>query len=146
VSVVSRVESQAIGFSMLPCARERDAERVCVVARDFDAPAVERAAVRDPAEERDLAGTAWDLVAARELAIALGCARFEAPAALVADRELDFDADFCGAFRALVDCEVRSFLFVAIVIPSSAGAVSRLDRGIIVLNMTMTAWPFGSLT
>jgi hypothetical protein len=70
VSVVSRVESQAIGFSMLPC--ERDAERACVVERGLDALEVERAAVRDPAEERDVAGTAWDLVADREPAIALG--------------------------------------------------------------------------
>jgi hypothetical protein len=117
VSVVSRVESQAIGFSGLPCERDAGRDAVC-----------------DPAEERGFVGTAWDLVAARELAIALGCARFEAPAALVADRELDFDADFCGAFRALVDCEVRSFLFVAIVIPSSAGAKSRPYREAMALN------------
>jgi hypothetical protein len=38
---------------MLPCARERD----CVVDRDLEAPEVERAAVRDPAEERAFAGT-----------------------------------------------------------------------------------------
>jgi hypothetical protein len=42
------------------------------VDRDRDAPEVERAAVRDPAEERAFAGTAWDFVADRELAIALG--------------------------------------------------------------------------
>ncbi|WP_457094710.1 hypothetical protein [Microvirga sp. P5_D2] len=46
---------------MLPC--ERDAERACVVDRDLDVPEVERAAVRDPAEDRDFAGTAWDFVA-----------------------------------------------------------------------------------
>src|SRR3712207_1189630 len=62
VSVVSRLESQAIGFSRLPC--ERDAERACLVERDLDAPEVERAAVRDPAE-RPFAGTAWDFVAER---------------------------------------------------------------------------------
>jgi hypothetical protein len=55
VSVVSRVESQAIGFSRLPC--EREAERACVVERDRDAPDVEGAPVRDPAENRDFAGT-----------------------------------------------------------------------------------------
>jgi len=70
VSVVSRLESQAIGFSRLPC--ERDAERACVVDRDLDWLEAERAAVRDPAEERALVGTAWDFVADRELAIALG--------------------------------------------------------------------------
>ena len=59
-----------MGFSRLPC--ERDPERACVVERDLDVPKVERAAVRDPAEERDLAGTAWDFVADREPAIALG--------------------------------------------------------------------------
>ena len=68
VSVVSRLESQAIGFSRLPCARERD----CVVVRDLEAPEVERAVVRGPGEERALAGTAWDFVAEREPAIALG--------------------------------------------------------------------------
>ncbi|MBM6584238.1 hypothetical protein ILT44_29000 [Microvirga sp. BT689] len=70
MSVVSRVESQAIGFSRPPC--ERDAERACVVDRDRDVPEVERAAVRDPAEERAFVGTAWDFVADREPAIALG--------------------------------------------------------------------------
>jgi hypothetical protein len=58
VSVVSRLESQAIGFGRLPCECERDAERACVVERDLDAPEVERAAERDPAEERAFAGTA----------------------------------------------------------------------------------------
>jgi hypothetical protein len=49
-------------------------------------PEVERAAVRDPAEERGFVGTARDFVADREPAIALGCARLEAPASfLVAD-------------------------------------------------------------
>jgi len=42
------------------------------VDRDLDLLEVERAAVRDPAEERAFAGTAWDFVADRELAIALG--------------------------------------------------------------------------
>ncbi|QRM34209.1 hypothetical protein [Microvirga sp. VF16] len=72
---------------MPPCDRKRDAERVCVVDRDRDAPEVERAAVRDPAEERDFAGTAWDFVADREPVIALGCARLGAAAPrLAADR------------------------------------------------------------
>ncbi len=116
---------------MLPCARERD----CVVDRDLEAPEVERAAVRDPAEERAFAGTAWDFVADREPAIALGCARLDAPAPLLApDREADFAADFSGAFRLLLGCEVPSFLFVAMVIPSSAAAASRSCRGAIVLN------------
>ena len=56
VSVVSRLESQVIGFSRFPC--ERDAERACVVERDRDGPEVERAAVRDPAEDRAFVGTA----------------------------------------------------------------------------------------
>jgi hypothetical protein len=60
VSVVSRLESHAMGFSRLPCDRERDV------------PEVERAAVRDPAEERAFAGTAWDFVADLEPANALG--------------------------------------------------------------------------
>ena len=72
VSVVSRLESQDIGFSRLSCARERDADPAWVAERALDAPEVERAAVRDPAAERALAGTAWDLVADREPAIALG--------------------------------------------------------------------------
>lgn len=55
VSVLSRVESHAIGFSMLPC--ERDAVRAGVLERDLDVPEVERAAVRDPEEERAFAGT-----------------------------------------------------------------------------------------
>jgi hypothetical protein len=105
------------------------------VERDRDAPEVERAAVRDPAEERDFAGTAWDFVADREPAIALGCARLGAPTSfLVADREVDFEADFFGAFRPPLGCEDRSFCFVAMVIPSSAGAASRLYRGTVVLN------------
>ncbi|MEZ0168000.1 hypothetical protein [Microvirga sp. TS319] len=124
VSVVSRVESHAIGFSMLPC----DRERACVAERDLDAPEVERAAVRDPAEERAFAGTAWDFVADREPAIALGCARIALGCArlavvvpfLVTLRE----EDFSDAFRLLLGWEVPSFLFVAIVIPSSAKAES----------------------
>ncbi|WP_281413452.1 hypothetical protein [Microvirga sp.] len=40
--------------------------------RDLDVPDVERAAVRAPLEDRDFAGTAWDFVADREPAIALG--------------------------------------------------------------------------
>ena len=94
-----------------------------------------RAAVRDPAEDRDFAGTAWDFVADREPAIALGCARLGAPVPLlVADREADFDADFFGAFRLLLGCEVPSFLFVAIVVPVSAVAASRPGRGAVVLS------------
>jgi hypothetical protein len=135
VSVVSRLESQDIGSIMLPCVRERDAERACVVERDRDAPEVERAAVRDPADERAFAGTAWDFVADREPAIALGCARLDVAAPLfVADWEAGFDADFAGAFRLLLGCEVPSFLFVAMVIPSSAAAASRPCRGLVVLS------------
>jgi hypothetical protein len=105
---------------MPPC--EWDAERACVVERDLATPEVARAAVRDPAEERDFAGTVWDFVADREPAIALGCARLGAAVPLlVVDREADFDA----AFRLRLGCEVPSFLFVAIVIPSFAEAASR---------------------
>jgi hypothetical protein len=119
---------------MLPCAREREAERVSVVERERDALEVERAAVRDPAEERDCAGAAWDLVADREPAIALGCARLGAPVSFLAvDREADFDADVSGAFRLLLGCEDPSFLFVAMVIPSSAEAASRPYRGAVIL-------------
>jgi hypothetical protein len=126
VSVVSRVESHAIGFSRLPW----DAERARIVERDLDAPEVERAAVRDPAEDRAFAGTAWDFVADREPAIALGWARLEAPACFfVADREAEFDADFSGVLRLLLGWDVSSFLVLAIVILSSAGAASRPDRG-----------------
>jgi hypothetical protein len=111
---------------MLPCARERDAEPAWVAERALDAPEFERAAVRDPAAERALAGTAWDFVAEREPAIALGCARLEAAVPLLAAvRGPAFDADFSGAFRLLLGCEVPSFLFVAMVIPSSAAAASR---------------------
>jgi hypothetical protein len=117
-----------MGFSRLPC--ERDPERAGVVERDLDVPEVERAAVRDPAEERDFAGTAWDFVEDREPAIALDCARLEAPVCFfVADREADFDADFAGVFRLLLGWEVSSFLVLAIVILSSAGAASRPYRG-----------------
>jgi hypothetical protein len=85
------------------------------VDRDCDVPEVERAAVRDPAEERAFVGTACDFVADREPAIPLGCARLGAPASFfVADRE-DFAADFSDVFRLLLGCEVRSFLFVAII-------------------------------
>jgi hypothetical protein len=49
-----------MGFSRLPCDRDRDV------------PEVERADVRDPAEERAFAGTAWDFVADLEPANALG--------------------------------------------------------------------------
>src|SRR5215212_3430467 len=128
VSVVSRVESHAIGFSRLPC--EWDAERACVVERDRDVPEVERAAVREPAEERAFAGTAWDFVADWEPAIGLGCARLEAPVCFfVADREADFDADLSGVFRPRLGWEVSSFLVLAIVILSSAGAASWPYRG-----------------
>jgi hypothetical protein len=92
------------------------------VERDFDAPGRERAPVRDPAEDPGFVGVAWDFVADREPAIAFGCARLGAPLSfLVADREVDFDAGLSGAFRLLLGCEVPSFLFVAIVIPSSVG-------------------------
>ena len=63
VSVVSRVESQAIVSSRLPCARERDPERAGGVERDRDALEVECAAVRDAVEDRDFVGTVWDFVA-----------------------------------------------------------------------------------
>jgi len=133
VSVVSRLESHAIGFRRLPC--ERDAERACVVERDLEAPEVERAAVRDPAEDRDVAGTAWDFAADREPAIALGCARLGAPASFfVADRETDFEAGLLGAFRLLLGWEVPSFCFVAMVIPSSVESASRTYRGTVILN------------
>jgi hypothetical protein len=56
VSVASRVGSQAIGFSRLPC--ERDWERTAVVERDLDVPGVERAVVRDPTADWAFAGTA----------------------------------------------------------------------------------------
>jgi hypothetical protein len=106
-----------------------------VVDRDRDVPEVERAAVRDPADERAFAGTAWDFVADREPAIALGWARLEAPASFfVADREEDFVMDRSGAFRLLLGWEVSSFLVLAIVILSSAGAASRPYRGGVVLN------------
>ena len=129
-SVVSRLESHVIGFSMLPCDCERDAERVCVVERDRDVSEVERLPVRDPAAERDFEGTAWDFVADRELA--LGWVRLEAPAAIfLAGREADFDADFFGAFRLLLGWDVPSFVLLAIVIPLSEGglklAVPRRD-------------------
>ena len=135
VSVVSRLESQDIGSIMLPCVRERDAERACVVERDRDAPELERVAEREPAEERDFAGTAWDFVADWKPAMALGCARLDAAAPLfVADWEAGFDAVFAGAFRLLLGCELLSFCFVAIVIPSSAGAARRPYRGTVILN------------
>ena len=103
--------------------------------RDLPAPEVERAPVRDPVADRDFAGTAWDFVADRELAIALGCARLEAPASLlVADRDVDFEADLFGAFRLLLGWEVPSFCFVAMVIPSFAGAARRPYRGTVILN------------
>jgi hypothetical protein len=124
VSVVSRLESHAIGFSRLPC------ERVCVVERDRDVPEVERAAVRDAAEGRDFAGTAWDFVADWEPAIALGWARLEAPVYFfVAGREADFDADFSGVLRLLLGWDVSSFLVLAIVILFICWAASRPDRG-----------------
>jgi hypothetical protein len=105
------------------------------VERDVEAPEVERAAVRAPAEDRGFAGTAWDFVADREPDIALGWARLEAPASFfVADRETDFEADFFGAFRPLLGWEVPSFCFVAMVIPSIAGAASRPCRGTGILN------------
>jgi hypothetical protein len=106
-------------------------ERAGVVERD--APEVERA-VRDPAEERDVAGTAWDLVAEREPVIALGCARLAAAPLLPAEREAACDADLFGAFRLLLGCEVPSLLFVAIIVPLSAEAASRPGRGVVVFD------------
>ncbi|ANY83053.1 hypothetical protein BB934_33125 (plasmid) [Microvirga ossetica] len=54
----------------------------------------------------------------------------EAPVCFfVAAREADFNADFAGAFRLLLGWEVSSFLVLAIVILSSAGAASRPCRG-----------------
>jgi hypothetical protein len=88
-------------------------ERACVVERDCDVPEVERAAVRDPAEERDFEGTAWDFVA---------------------DREADFDAGLSGVFRLLLGWEMSSFLVRAIVILSSDGAASWPCRGPVFLT------------
>ena len=94
--------------------------------RDRDVPEDERAAVCDPAEERDLAGTARDFLADRDPAIALGWARLEAPVCFfVADREADFDTDFADVFRLLLGWEVSSLLVRAIAILSSAGAARR---------------------
>jgi hypothetical protein len=100
------------------------------VERDLGAPEVERAFVRDPAADRDCEGTAWDFVADREPAIALGCVRLEAELPLLAadDREADFDADFTDDFRFLLGCEVLSVFFVAIVVPSCTGGASRPCR------------------
>ena len=143
VSVVSRLESHAIGFNMLPC--ERDAGRARVVEGDRDAPEVERAAVRDPAEERDFAETAWDFVADREPAIALGCARLEAAVPfLAADREAGFGAELSDAFRPLLGCEVPSFLFVAMSVPLLLRPKAGRAEEQLSSTMTMTAWPFGS--
>jgi hypothetical protein len=101
------------------------------VDRGRDVPEVERVAVRDPAEDRAFAGTAWDFVADREPVIALGCARLGAPASFFgADR----GADFFGAFRPLLGCDGPSFCFVAMVIPSFAEAASRPCRGTVILN------------
>jgi hypothetical protein len=98
-------------------------------------PEVERAAVRDPAEDRDFAGTAWDFVADREPPIALGCARLGPPASFfAAEREADFEADFWGALRLLLGCEGPSFCFVTMVIPTFAEAASRPCRGTVILN------------
>ena len=84
---------------------------------------------------RAFAVTARDFVADRAPAVALGCARLGAAVPLfVADREADFDADFFGAFRLLLGCEVPSFLLVAIVVPLSAVAASRPRRGAVVLS------------
>ncbi len=106
-----------------------------MVERDLDAPEVERAVVRDPAEDRGFAGTAWDFVADRAPVIALGWARLGAPASFfVAGREADFEADFFDAFRLLLGCEGPSFCFVAMVIPSFAEAASRPYRGTVILN------------
>jgi hypothetical protein len=120
---------------MPPCDRERGAERAWVAERDFDAPEVERAAVRDPAADRVFAETAWDFVAERDPAIALGWARLEAAVPLL---EADFDADACDAFRLLLGCEDPSFLFVAMVIPSSAGPQAGRAEERLSSMMTMT--------
>ena len=65
----------------------------------------------------------------------MGCARLGAAVPLlVADREAACDADFFGAFRLLLGCEVPSFLLVAIVVPLSAVAASRPGRGAVVLS------------
>jgi hypothetical protein len=105
------------------------------VERDLGALELGRAAARDPAEERDFAGAVWDFVADREPAIALGCARLGAAVSpLAADWEADFDADLSRAFRLLLGCAGESFLFVTIVIPSSAEAASWPGRGTITLN------------
>jgi hypothetical protein len=130
--VVSRLESHAIGFSRRPCGR--DAERAGVVERERDAPDVELATLRDPAEDRAFAGTACDFVAAR--ALALGCARFDAASPFLAAER---DADVPDAFRALLGCEVPPFLVVAIVM-SSAGESESLPFS----PLTMTPSPFGS--
>lgn len=115
---------------MLPWDRDWDAERACVVERDRDFPEVERAAVRDPPEERAFVGTDWDFVADREPVIALGWARLEALVCFfAADREADFDAELSRVFRLLLGWEVSSFLALAIVILSSAGAAGGPYRG-----------------
>jgi hypothetical protein len=59
----------------------------------------------------------------------------EAPACFfVAAWEADFNVDFAGAFRLLLDWEVASFLVRAIVILSLVGAASRPYRGVAVLT------------
>ena len=74
-------------------------------------------------------------MADREPAVALGCARLEAPVCFfVAGREADFDADLSGVFRLLLGWEVSSFLVRAIVILSSAEAASRPYRGTALLR------------
>jgi hypothetical protein len=124
---------------MLPCGP------ACFGERDLDAPEVERAAVRDPAEERSFAELARDFVADCEPAVALGRARLGAPASVrAADREADFDADFSGAFRLLPDWAEEPSLFLAIVIPSFAGPQAGRAEDPSSSMMTMTAWPFGS--
>lgn len=102
--------------------------------------------MRDPAEERAFAGTAWVFVADRDPAMALGWARLEVLACFfVADREADFDADLSGVFRLLLGWEVSSFLVRAIVILSSAGPQAGRTEEQRSSAMTMTARPFGSL-
>ena len=81
--------------------------------RDRDVPEVERAAVPDPAVERDFVGTAWDFVA---------------------EREADFDAGFSDAFRLLLGGDLPSFVVLAIVIPPSEVASSWPCRGTAILN------------
>ena len=82
-----------------------------------------------------LRGTAWDFAAGSGAGHRLGLRTFVSGSfSLAEEREADFDADFSGAFRRLLGCEVPSFSFVAMVIPSFAGDASRPYRGTRVLD------------